>query len=102
VTRTYDTREIPASTEQICTDVTCSICGETHGRDTIGPGVNWGTEPYQVETIIVARRVGTENPYQGTLETTEYDVCSSCYQKHILAALEALGAVPTVTKREWG
>ena len=88
MSRTYKTRQIPASESTYLDKIKCCYCGrETHNETSDDVG-NWhDTSSYEFEQIIVRKEEGARYPDTAWGEIEEWDVCPACFEKHIRPVL---------------
>lgn len=69
-------------TETITTAIRCG-CGQAVDKIKLSGSeeVDWSTENYDFDEIIVRRQVGVRYPEFMDMKTTFYDLCPSCWLK---------------------
>lgn len=91
----------PATEEERTAEVKCDLCGRVapnpDGWDMKG---KWG-RGYDIESVIVGYRSGSQYPEGGSWKTIFYDVCPQCFQKHIIQFFKQFGVEPQIREKEF-
>lgn len=91
--RKQRTIEVPAKT--IMNEETfCDLCGKQVSDRYDGL-------PDYVETVLKLERGKRWSDGGGTKESTEFDVCASCFEARVVPVLETLGLTPVNRESDW-
>jgi hypothetical protein len=101
----HKTRQVTkVVTETVSREATCDICGrKSPRRDAVrGDSINWATEEYDIDAIIIAHEVGSIYPEGGSLEIESFHLCVVCWAKMVTwIQSENPAAKPTIRENEW-
>ena len=95
--RKYETRPVPATTQQVLVETTCDICGKVAKRG------NWDSATFEVnETeleVTVKQRDGKNYPEGGWGTEVSVDLCPPCFKDKLIPWLES--QVAKIERKEW-
>lgn len=85
------TVEVPATTREIVSYVTCDLCGEKiEGRDT-----------YDVNEVEIRYKTGRNYPEGGSGDETSVDMCGKCFEEKLVPWLRSQGVEPRTEDWSW-
>lgn len=93
----YKDVEIPAKVEKLVVRTTCDLCGDDkRGRNS------WrDSSIYSIDSTRVLHEQGESYPECESKTSTEFDICSSCFETKLVPWLREQGAEPRVNSVDW-
>ena len=83
--------QVPATTQSVLDHITCDLCGETIPTPS----------HYDIDKVIVERRIGFNYPECGSSENVGVDMCGACFTSKLIPWLCSQGAEPRTTRSDW-
>ena len=90
----------PRSYERVV-ETSCDICGKTSPQEIDDHRGSWSTDPYDVSNIVMRHRKGESYPEETYVTDSTFDVCPTCWKKHIVPFMKSLGAKPRKDVHNW-
>lgn len=82
------TLEVPATTKEIVSFVTCDLCG-----------AKIKSYAYDVNEIEIRHKIGSNYPGGGSGTETSIDMCGKCFEEKLVPWLRTQGAEPSI--KDW-
>ena len=92
--KTMKTIEIPAKKELVVDSITCDICGNEVKHKTRYMG-------YEIDTIEVKHRIGSDYPEGGSGSETTVDICGTCFDEKLIPWFRSQGGDPRIEEWDW-
>lgn len=85
------TVEVPATTREIISHVTCDLCGaKIETRD-----------PYEVDEVEIRHKTGSNYPEGGSGDEIHVDMCGKCFDEKLVPWLRSQGVQPRTEDWSW-